>query len=63
MRGAEKVSKFNSSQINKFGAKDSWSALAEAEAGEGKHPVQAVLKELAMESGKIPAQPLEGNWA
>lgn len=38
-------------------------ALTEAEGNESKRSVQAVLKELAIESGNIPAQPLEGNWA
>ncbi len=37
-------------------------ALEEAEKGEGKEKVDQILKELAMEDEKIPADPLEGEW-
>ena len=37
-------------------------ALEEAEKGEGKEKVGQILKELAMEDEKIPADPLEGQW-
>ncbi|KAI0639985.1 hypothetical protein C8Q77DRAFT_1152905 [Trametes polyzona] len=38
-------------------------ALEEAEKGESKEKLDEVMKELAMDDGKIPANPLEGGWA
>lgn len=37
-------------------------ALAQAEKAESKQSIDSVLKELAMDAEKIPAQPLEGEW-
>ncbi|KAI0684748.1 hypothetical protein BC835DRAFT_1292293 [Cytidiella melzeri] len=37
-------------------------ALTEVEKVEEKHSVESVLKELAMDAEKIPAQPLGGQW-
>lgn len=37
-------------------------ALKETEQSEGRHSINTVLKELAMDSRKIPAEPLEGHW-
>ena len=38
-------------------------ALEEVEKGEAKEKVDQILKELAMDDEKIPADPLEGEWA
>ncbi|KAI8990587.1 hypothetical protein BD414DRAFT_484111 [Trametes punicea] len=38
-------------------------ALEEAEKEESKETMDEVMKELAMNDGKIPADPLEGEWA
>ncbi len=38
------------------------SALTEAEKAEEGHSVDSVLKELAIDAEKIPAEPLEGHW-
>lgn len=37
-------------------------ALTEAEKAEEGHSVDSVLKELAIDAEKIPAEPLEGRW-
>ena len=37
-------------------------ALKETEQAEGKHSIETVLKELAMDPEKIPVEPLEGHW-
>lgn len=38
-------------------------ALEEIEEKESHETVQEVFKELAMDSSKIPADPLDGHWA
>ncbi|KAH9897833.1 hypothetical protein C8Q73DRAFT_641408 [Cubamyces lactineus] len=38
-------------------------ALEEAEKDESKETMEEVMKEIAMNDGKIPADPLEGGWA
>ncbi|KAH9950999.1 hypothetical protein B0H21DRAFT_413389 [Amylocystis lapponica] len=38
-------------------------ALTETEEKEGRETIEQVLKELAIDSEKIPADPLEGQWA
>ena len=38
-------------------------ALEEAEKDESKETMDEVMKETAMNDGKIPADPLEGEWA
>ncbi|CDO73062.1 hypothetical protein BN946_scf185007.g116 [Trametes cinnabarina] len=38
-------------------------ALEEAEKSEGKETMDEVMKELAMDDGQIPVDPLEGEWA
>ena len=38
-------------------------ALEEVEKRESKEKVDQILQELAMEDEKIPADPLEGEWA
>ncbi|RDX51857.1 hypothetical protein OH76DRAFT_1470623 [Lentinus brumalis] len=38
-------------------------ALEEAEKSEGKESIHQVMKELAMDDSKIPADPLKGGWA
>ncbi|KAI0652430.1 hypothetical protein C8Q79DRAFT_997479 [Trametes meyenii] len=38
-------------------------ALEEVEKREGKESMDEVMKELAMDDGKIPVDPLEGEWA
>ncbi|KAH9849291.1 hypothetical protein C2E23DRAFT_737810, partial [Lenzites betulinus] len=38
-------------------------ALEEAENDEGKETIGEIMKELAMDTDKIPADPLEGEWA
>ena len=37
-------------------------ALKEAEEQESKESIDEVLKELAVDAEKIPAEPLEGEW-
>ena len=37
-------------------------ALKEAEEQESRESIDQVLKELAMDAEKIPAEPLEGEW-
>lgn len=37
-------------------------ALKEAEEHESNESIDQVLKELALDSEKIPAEPLEGEW-
>lgn len=36
--------------------------MTEAEKAEESHSVDSVLKELAIDAAKIPAEPLEGQW-
>lgn len=38
-------------------------ALTEAEAEESKESIDEILKELAIDAEKIPAEPLKGDWA
>ena len=38
-------------------------ALEEAEKDESKETMDEVMKEIAMNDGRIPADPLEGEWA
>ncbi|KAI0828932.1 hypothetical protein BC628DRAFT_1417315 [Trametes gibbosa] len=38
-------------------------ALEQAEKDESRETIDEIMKELAMSDGKIPADPLEGNWA
>ena len=41
----------------------SYIALEEVEKDESKETMDEVMKEIAMDDGKIPADPLEGEWA
>ena len=40
-----------------------FTALEEAEKSESKNSIDEVMQELAMNDDKIPADPLEGEWA
>lgn len=42
---------------------DIYPALEEIEGKESRESVQEVFKELAMDSDRIPADPLGGHWA
>lgn len=47
---------------NSFTDRQTSPALKEVEEKEGHSSIQHVLDELAMDSEKIPAEPLKGEW-